>query len=337
MTLRFSSARWASTIRSSGTHIPIRGCGSDAYFNYRTIQTQKQSQSLYGHATYRLNDRVDLYASALYTQSDIANVVRSLTWSSTFYNRATSRLEAWSHALTPEETGGAMGIGSRYDEAAWTVVAGIHGRIGSTWHWDLSYNRSEYRSDQSRVRLLSGIDSYYLGQQQGTVGGNAAYNAPASRLYTPLSFADFLSLSRTSRTPNSTELQDGVLSVNGTLLQLPAGPLEVAGALEIGDNGFVNTADPLINQGVYWNATSALSSQGTRDRQAAAAEVRVPLFRWLTVTGAGRYDRYEYGGNHIGAATYGSGVEFRPTRRLLVRGSLSSSFRAPDMNYVFEQ
>lgn len=312
-------------------------CGSDAYYNYRTIQTQKQSQSFYGHATYHLNDRIDLYASGLYTQSSIANVVRSLTWSSTFYNLATNRLEGWTHTLTPEETGGAMGIASRYDEAAWNVVAGARGRIGGNWHWDLSYNRSQYRSDQSRVRLLSGIDNHYLGQQQGTVNGYAAYNAPDSRLYTPLSVTDFDTLSRASVSRNRTELQDGVLSVNGPLLQLPAGPLEVAGAIEVGDNSFVNAPDPLINQGLYWNTASALGSEGKRQRQAVAGEARVPLFRWLTVTGAGRYDRYEYGGSRVGAATYGSGVEFRPTNTLLIRGSLSSSFRAPDMNYVFQQ
>jgi len=312
-------------------------CGSDAYYNDRTIQTKKNSQSFYGHATYHLTDAIDLYATGLYSQSDIANVVRSLTWSSTFFNLATDRLETWSHTLTPEESGGRMGIASRYNENAWTVVAGIKGRIGDNWHWDLSYNRSQYRSDQSRVRLLAGIDAFYLGAQQGSVDDFPAYDAPDSRLYTPLSNGQFGQLSRNSVTRTSTELQDGSLAVNGTLLNLPAGPLEVAGAIEVGDNDFANDPDPLINQGVYWNTTSALPSHGKRKRQAVAGEVRVPLFRWLTVTGAGRYDRYEYGGSHIGAATYGSGIEFRPVKTLLVRGSLSSSFRAPDMNYVFEQ
>lgn len=330
------SALQGGTVRSVASPRGGSYCGSDAYYNYRTIQTQKDSQSFYGHATYHLNDRVDLYVTGLYTQSDIANVVRSLTWSSTFYNLATNRLEGWSHTLTPEETGGAMGVASRYDEAAWNVVAGARGRIGG-WHWDLSYNRSQYRSDQSRVRLLSGIDAFYLGQQQGIVGGYAAYNAPDSRLFTPLTQANFGALSRASVSRNSTELQDGVLSVNGPLLQLPAGPLAIAASIEIGDNSFVNTPDPQINAGDYWNTAAALGSKGTRQRQAVAGEARVPLFRWLTVTGAGRYDRYEYGGNRVGAATYGSGVELRPTRTLLIRGSLSSSFRAPDMNYVFQQ
>ena len=320
------------TAATGGTY-----CGSDAYYNDRTIQTKKNSQSFYGHATYHLTDDIDLYATALYTQSDIANVVRSLTWSSTFYNLDTSRLETWSHTLTPEETGGRMGIASRYDEAAWNIVAGAKGRIGDNWHWDLSYNRSQYRSDQGRIRLLSGIDAFYLGAQQGTVDDFPAYDAPDGRLYTPLTQAQFGQLSRNSVTRTSTALQDGSLSANGTLLELPAGPLEVAGALEIGDNDFVNDTDPLLNQGAYWNVTSALSSRGKRRRQAAAGEVRAPIFHWLTLTGAGRYDRYEYGGSHIGAATYSSGVELRPARSLLVRGSFATSFRAPDMNYVFEQ
>jgi len=331
------SALQGGTVRQVSSSRGGSYCGSDAYYNYRTIQTKKDAQSLYGHATYHLNDAIDLYATALYTHSDIANVVRSLTWSSTFYNLATGRLEGWSHTLTPEETGGRMGLASGYKEGAWNAVAGARGRIGDSWHWDVSYNRSEYSSIQSRVRLLSGIDAFYLGQQQGNVGGYAAYNAPDSRLFTPLTTGQFGDLSRKSVTRTKTELQDGNLSLNGTLLRLPGGPLQVAATVEVGDNSFTNDADPFVNQGLYWNTTSALSSYGKRTRQAVAGEARIPLFKWLTVTGAGRYDRYEYGGNHIGAATYGSGIEFRPHRSLLLRGSLSSSFRAPDMNYVFEQ
>lgn len=312
-------------------------CGSDAYYNYRTIQTKKDSQSFYGHATYHLSEHIDLFGSALYTHSGIANVVRSITWSSTFYNLASDRLERWSHTLTPEETGGAMGVASRYREAAWNAVGGLRGTISDTWHWELSYNRSEYRSDQSRLRLLSTIDNFYLGQAQGQVSGYNAYDVADSRLYTPLTVSDFHSLSKTSTSHNSTELQDGLFSLNGTLLQLPAGPLDVAGTVEIGENSFNNTPDPASNQGVYWNVSKELGSSGSRQRQAIAGEARVPLFTWLTVSGAGRYDWYEYGGNHIGAATYSSGVEIRPLASLLIRGSLSSSFRAPDMNYVFQQ
>lgn len=312
-------------------------CGSDAYYSYRTIQTKKNSQSFYGHATYHLRDRVDFYASALFTQSDIANVVRSLSWSNTFYNLASGRLETWARVLTPEETGGRMGIASRYDEHAWNAIGGVRGRLGESWRWDLSYNRSEYHSVQSRDRLLAGITPFFLGARQGTVDDFPAYDAPASRLYTPLTQAQFDGLSRQSVTFARTKLQDVSASANGTVLNLPGGPLAAALVLEAGDNRFVNDVDPLLNQGAYYNVTSGLSSSGKRRRQAAAAELRAPLFRWLTVSGAGRYDRYEYGGQHIDAATYGSGLEVRPTRSLLFRGSLSSSFRAPDMNYVFEQ
>ncbi|MDQ2877910.1 MAG: TonB-dependent receptor [Pseudomonadota bacterium] len=312
-------------------------CGSDAYYNGRTIQTQKDSQSFYGHATYHLDDRTDFYASMLYTQSDIANLVRSLSWSNTFYNLTTSRLETWARVLTPEETGGRMGTASRYDEHAWNALAGVRGRIGDSWHWDLSYNRSQYRSVQSRDRLLTGITDYLLGPQNGSVSGFAAYNAPASRLYSPVPVGDFDRLSGQSITNARTALQDGSLAVNGSLFDLPGGPLAAAGTLEVGDNLFVNNADPLLNQGAYYGITSGLSSYGRRQRQAAAVELRAPIFKWLTLSGAGRYDRYEYGGNRIGAATYEGGIELRPTRTLLIRGSIASSFRAPDMNYVFEQ
>lgn len=312
-------------------------CGSDKYYNFRTIQTEKDAQNFYGRATFHLDDSTDLYASALYNQTEIRNVVRTLTWSSTFFNRATDRLETWSRALTPEEVGGRFGTASTYEEKAWTVTAGIRGRIGADWKYDLAYNRSEYRSDQGRVRLLAGITSFFLGEQQGTQNGFAAYDAPNSRLYTPLGAGEFGSLSQLSMTRNKTKLQDLALSLGGPLLELPAGPLQFSGTVEVGDSSFSNIADPDINRGVYYGTSSALSSGGKRKRQAIAGELRLPAFSWLTLTGAGRYDRYEYGGGDIGAFTYGGGIEARPTRSLLLRGSISTSFRAPDMSYLFQQ
>ena len=311
-------------------------CGSDAFYSYRTIQTQKHSQSFYGRATYHVTGDTQIYASGLLTQSEIANLLRAPSWSRTFYNLATSQLENWSRTLAPEETGGAFGAANHYAELAWNGAVGARGKIGNSWHWDVSYDRSDYRSDQRRLRLLSGITRFFLGPRLGVEDGFPVYDAPASRLYTPLTVSDFGALSAQSTSHNLTRLQDISLALNGTLLQLPAGPLAAAIGVEAGANRFVNTPDPLLNTGIYFGAPTASVSAGSRRRQAIGGELRAPVLRWLTVSGAGRYDRYRYAGRQISAATYGGGVEVHPTETLLIRGSLSSSFRAPDMNYVFE-
>ena len=61
----------------------------------------------------------------------------------------------------------------------------------------------------------------------------------------------------------------------------------------------------------------------------------MPLAKPLNLTLSGRYDRYALSDNSIDKLTFGSGLEFRPHPTLLVRGNYATSFRAPDMNYLF--
>jgi iron complex outermembrane receptor protein len=56
----------------------------------------------------------------------------------------------------------------------------------------------------------------------------------------------------------------------------------------------------------------------------------------LSATLAGRYDRYSFAGRNDGKFTYNGGVEWRPLKQLLVRGNYATSFRAPDMNYIYK-
>ncbi|RYF10401.1 MAG: TonB-dependent receptor, partial [Oxalobacteraceae bacterium] len=59
-------------------------------------------------------------------------------------------------------------------------------------------------------------------------------------------------------------------------------------------------------------------------------------FKILTGTLAGRYDRYEFADRNSGKFTYNGGLELRPAKDLLVRANYATSFRAPDMNYIYQ-
>lgn len=63
----------------------------------------------------------------------------------------------------------------------------------------------------------------------------------------------------------------------------------------------------------------------------------LPLLTNLSSTLSGRYDRYSLLDNAISKFTFGSNLEFRPVSTLLLRANYATSFRAPDMNYVFLQ
>ncbi|WP_175936537.1 TonB-dependent receptor, partial [Burkholderia cepacia] len=62
----------------------------------------------------------------------------------------------------------------------------------------------------------------------------------------------------------------------------------------------------------------------------------VPIFRQLNADVATRYDDYSFAGTRNHKFTYNLGLEYRPLRELLLRGNYGTSFRAPDMNYIFQ-
>ncbi len=113
--------------------------------------------------------------------------------------------------------------------------------------------------------------------------------------------------------------------------------------IEAGNQNYHIRNDPRINQGVYWNTSAANDSGGSRNRYAVAVEASVPLLAGLPMvsqliaTVAGRYDDYEISGGGSSRSTYNLGLEYRPTETLLLRGTYATAFRAPDMNYLFDQ
>ncbi|WP_281273222.1 TonB-dependent receptor domain-containing protein [Solilutibacter pythonis] len=76
---------------------------------------------------------------------------------------------------------------------------------------------------------------------------------------------------------------------------------------------------------------------GKRSRYAAGIEFSIPLTSMLLASVAGRYDKYDDITNVNDARTWGLGLEFRPFNNFLLRGNLSTSFKAPDMHYVFSE
>ena len=62
----------------------------------------------------------------------------------------------------------------------------------------------------------------------------------------------------------------------------------------------------------------------------------MPLLKGLDARVAGRYDEYSFAGRSQGKPTYRAGLEYRPIDMVLLHASYATSFRAPDMNYLFQ-
>jgi iron complex outermembrane receptor protein len=311
---------------------------------YWTTQTKNSSQNLFGSANYELSPTTTLFAEALFGQNRSTNNTRGPSWTSRsvtdsyFWNQNSNAYEAWNKYISPEEMGGVDRYNRYWDDQASSLSFGARGQIpGTGWQYEAGYTASLYKSQDHRPRALANIDSFFLGPQQGVnKDGIAIYAPDPARLTRRLTPAEFDSITDSSISDDKSWTNTLSLTANGEAFSLPAGPVRVATVAEVGKQGFSNTPDARINQGYFNVAGTSDVTAGTRKRYALGAEVNIPVIETVSATLAGRYDRYSFAGRNDGKFTYNGGVEWRPAKQLLLRGNYATSFRAPDMNYIYK-
>ena len=311
---------------------------------YWTTQTKNSSQNLFGSANYELSPETTLYAEALFGQNRSTQNTRGPSWTSRsltdsyFWNQNTNAYEAWNRYISPEEIGGVERYNRYWDDQASSLSLGARGVIpGTSWNYEAGYTASLYKSQDHRPRALANIDSFFLGPQLGKDKNGVAIYAPdPARLTKRLTPQEFDSITGASVSDDKSWTNTLSLSANGDAFELPAGPVKLAAVAELGKQGFSNTPDARINQGYFNVATGADVTAGTRKRYAAGLEANIPVIQSINATLAGRYDKYSFAGRDDGKFTYNGGVEWRPVQQLLLRGTYATSFRAPDMNYIFK-
>ncbi|MRW86447.1 TonB-dependent receptor [Pseudoduganella sp. FT26W] len=311
---------------------------------YWTTQTKNSSQNVFGSANYELSLTTTLYAEALFGQNRSTQNTRGPTWTSRslsdsyFWNQNTNAYEAWTRYISPEEMGGVERYNRSWDDQASSLSFGVKGAFtGTTWTYEAGYTASLYKSQDHRPRALANIDSFFLGPQLGVNADGVAIYAPdPARLTRRLTPAEFDSITGTSVSDDKSWTNTLSLTANGEVFNLPAGPVKVATVAELGKQGFSNVPDARINQGYFNVATGSDVTAGTRKRYALGAEASIPVIKSVDATLAGRYDRYNFAGRNDGKFTYNGGIEWRPAQQLLVRANYATSFRAPDMNYIYK-
>ena len=319
-------------------------CGSyEAQPTFWTLQTEKENADAYASLTWHLGERADLFADVALGIADIANNTRAPSWTSEqasngyFYNQASGQYETWFRRIAPEEIGSAQANNQKFLERSWAFTVGARGAIGeSAWDYEVAYNRARTSNHTKRRAFFTGVNEFFLGPRQGEdANGIGIYNPDPARLFTPLTPGDYDALTGRYTNRNAAWLQNLSVTVNGELFDLPGGKAGVAGVVEAGTQGYSNRPSELLGQGVFWNARAGIPAGGERDRYAIGAEVNLPVFAQLTATAAARYDEFRFAGHALGKGTWNLGLEYRPINSLLLRATAATSFRAPDMNYVF--
>lgn len=240
--------------------------------------------------------------------------------------------------FTPQELGGLEATYQRFYEKSLDLAFGLRGSLGDRFDWDATIGRAEYRADRTRPRFDgSAVTDFFYGPRLNTTG-TPRYNINLDRFYRPITPDEYRSMSTILRYEADSYVNQANFVLSGDLFDMPAGPLGFAGVLEWTSQGYdLNSPDGILptNRTVY-NLTGT-NGGGERDRYALGVEFRVPLLESLTATVAGRFDKYDDITAVDDATTFGAGLEWRPFDTLLVRGQYSTSFKAPDMHFVFNE
>lgn len=333
---------------------PGHYCGSDTAIGYGTILSQRRGVNAYGSFSYDLSDRTHLFADILVGYSKVALFPDVLDWQyqdangsedGVFYNTQTHNLDSWYRQFSPEEMGGLKNGMIRNSQTTISVTPGIKGDFnagdwfaGGDWSYELSFNHSEYDSNVSWPEVVAAkANELFLGPQVGFNAntGYAMFNADPARLYTPLTRAEYDSITaRTDYRPRSQNDQAQLTVNKAELFRLPGGPVGFAGVVEGGTQSYDLRPDPLALTDYYYGLRDS-DGHGSRDHWGAGYEFRAPLLPTLELSTAGRYDEFKYAASSTGKFTYNAGVEFRPLPSVLMRASYGTGFRAPDLHYVY--
>jgi len=116
-------------------------------------------------------------------------------------------------------------------------------------------------------------------------------------------------------------------SANTTLMDLPAGPLQLSlGAEARHESMVLKPTQNLLTSDIVGFSLS--QSNGSRNFEAAYTELQIPILKTMTTNLAARVDKFPHIAAHISPR---ANIEYRPIDILKLRGTIETGFRAPNL------
>ena len=236
------------------------------------------------------------------------------------------------------------------------LFVGFNGFFDNGMEWDLGINTTTYDYENSKLDFTTDLDDYMRG-----IGATA----PDGSLLT----GSYLGIPCTSGVfgrYNNCFLPDRLLGVisneqigefladdtlygesNQTTVDfLVTGEFEAlnrfigfAATIEHQDQDYLLTpSDNRLGLGnITFRSGSTIAGGGDRNRTSLGVEFALPVSDKLEMTLATRFDKYDDDSSNVGSRRSSMiNFAYRPNESLLIRGSASETFRAPDMNYLFQ-
>ncbi|UDF05443.1 TonB-dependent siderophore receptor [Asticcacaulis sp. AND118] len=316
-------------------------CASPTAVSYGTITSGRQSGSTFTSATYEIDDKTTLFADLQLSVTD-TQVMNDVTYwryqdaegtAVDFYNEYSGEWENWSRVFMPEEMGGLEKGMIHNHSTSGALTAGIRGAFGQQWTYEAAVNYSTYRSRIKIPQIVAAkANAFYLGEALD----DDTFDADPAKLFTPLTPAQYGSISENARTKAEATVKGLSLSFNHpALFELPAGPVGFAAIAEFDEQSYSVQPNANATNFGYYYQYAATSGAGKRDHKAIGAELSLPLLSNLQASVAARYDTFGFADRDIGKTTYNIGLEYRPMNSLLLRAAYGTGFRAPDLHYLY--
>lgn len=336
--------------RISGGNVQVLGdaCGSWGDERYVHLSKGKNEAAAYVFGTYDFSNGMEGWASLQMWDSKAESLggFESITGPHTdgvgrrgdFYDPQFGAVIGPTRLLSPADLGGPESMNQHYKERSVDLAVGLRGRIGERFDWDATLSRAEYDFQRTRRRMVGNlVNDFFFGPQLGLrPNGVPIHELKLDRWLRPLTPEEYASISTLAKYQAESWVTTGTFVLTGDLMELPAGPLGMAMVLEGSHQGYQLDSDPRVQPGVVqlYNLTGT-NGGGERDRYAAGIEFSIPILDTLKASLAGRFDRYDDITEVNDAKTWNAGLEWRPLETLLVRGAYATSFKAPDMHWVF--
>ncbi|MCM2355463.1 MAG: TonB-dependent receptor [Arenimonas sp.] len=344
-TLESTCARWGGDFEidtRTNQPNPLNNgswCGYYGYPATQAIRNSDENISGYIYGTLDINDNLQGFASLNVWDSQASAASSTQCWSVPLdYDVNFGSIMDGQRIFTPAEVGGDEAQQTVFNEQAIDFSAGLRGSMmDNRFDWDFTVSHSRYETNNDRPRFLAQeLTNFFLGPRLGTVSGYAAYALNQDRYFNPITPAEFAAMSTIVKTRADSSASTAQFVLSGDLFELPAGPLSFAAVLEAGTQEYELNADPRIlpGQNIIYNLTGT-GGGGDRNRYAFGTEFAIPVTDTFKATLAARYDLYDDITQVDNAFTWNAGLEWRPLDNLLFRGAYSTSFRAPDMHFIF--
>lgn len=342
--------------RNTGTESHNGFYCAQRVFRDWALRTGSKDTSGYLHANIDLGDVTAWAAGGWWRTTGGFNTFLNTFVGPQFGPPSDSRLGYWDpregrslflvKRFTEVDVGGVDPLLTKSKETAIDLSAGLKGKLfGDTWDWEVMGGHATYRIRELFPTLNNGdMQRFFMGPQQGTdpATGLPIFTPDFNKIWNPLSPSDLTFLDTGTKKARSW-LNQAQAVASGKLFDGWAGPIQMAAVLEVGRQGYKLTPEPKtlepcndLSVDACWTTPFNNIEQGggSRNHYAAGAEFRIPLLNWVNLSLAGRWDKYDAVASDA-AFTYQSGLEVRPISNLLLRGSYGTSFRAPDMHFVY--